>query len=124
MRIRLIALALLLCCSTVHAGGYAQEWQAGYQEGWRIESGNFSIPPIPPLPPLGHENDGFAEGVIAGAEAARAIRAPAEIAGDGGSDPRLREGRGDALRGRHPGWQTARAWLYRRLTTGRATGTS
>jgi hypothetical protein len=79
MRIRLIVLALLLCCSTVHATGYEEAWRRGYLEGWRVESGNFSIPPIPPIPPfppLGHDNatDGFAEGILAGAEAARGQR--------------------------------------------------
>ncbi|PYK18109.1 MAG: hypothetical protein DME55_07775 [Verrucomicrobia bacterium] len=65
----------MLFCATAHAGDYQDGWQCGWKEGWRIESGDYftPFPPFAPFPPLGHDcyRDGFSEGVLAGAQAAR-----------------------------------------------------
>jgi hypothetical protein len=76
MRLQLFALMALLC-SAVHAS-YSESWQCGWKEGWRIERGDYFVPfpPFAPFPSLGHDSDqeGFAEGVLAGSEAARCQR--------------------------------------------------
>jgi len=80
LKLRLIVL-IMLFCATARGSDYNEAWRAGWKEGWRIESGDY-FPPFPPFPPfapfpsLGHSSyqDGFAEGVLAGSEAARCRR--------------------------------------------------
>jgi hypothetical protein len=65
----------MLFCATAHSSDYSEGWKCGWKEGWRIESGDYfaPFPPFAPFPSLGHAGyrDGYAEGVLAGAEAAR-----------------------------------------------------
>jgi hypothetical protein len=79
MRLRLIALLLLLCAAThAYALDYSDGWEQGYQEGWKIVTGDFyaPFPPFAPFPNFTRDSypDGFADGVLAGAEAARCRR--------------------------------------------------
>jgi hypothetical protein len=62
------------CAVMVHAGDFGDGWKAGYEAGWKQIKGRYSyvFPPFAPFPPLGCDSyrDGFAAGVLAGAEAA------------------------------------------------------
>jgi hypothetical protein len=79
MRLRLIALLLLFCAAAhAHTLDYADGWQCGWQQGWQIVTGDYFAPfaPFAPFPSFDHDSyrDGFSEGVLAGAEAARCRR--------------------------------------------------
>ena len=72
----LLVLSLNMACGVLaHADDFSDGWRCGWEAGWKQIKGHYSFAPYAPYapyPPLGCDNysDGYAAGVLAGAEAA------------------------------------------------------
>ena len=78
MKHALLAILLVLTCAcfTQAGGDYNEGWAQGWKAGWKQIEGPYAFPPFspfPPFPPSGQcgYQDGFAAGVLAGAQAAQ-----------------------------------------------------